>query len=128
MLFLGVGLAKLRRVNKLDHTTDLFNFLALFFVFSNAFLQPLWYFVDKYPNYLFWYYPTLSASSMLIAVSIALFSIRFLPERFPSAPKGPGELNPQMSDQQAREEIQGILESCMAELVKLQAAVKRLSG
>jgi hypothetical protein len=126
--FLGVSLAKLRLVNKLDHTTDLFNFVAMFFVFSNVLLQPLWYFADKYPDYLFWYYPTLSASSMLIVVSISMFSIRLLPEKFAAAPKDPGEINRLTSDQQAREEIQRILQSCMAELEKLQAAMKRLAG
>lgn len=129
VLFLGVGLAKLRFANKLDHTTDLFNFVALFFVFSNALvLQPLWYFADKYRDYLFWYYPTLSASSVLIVVSISLFSIRFLPEKVPATPKDPSELNRLTSDPQAREELQGILQSCTVELEKLQAALKRLAG
>jgi hypothetical protein len=128
LLFLGVSLAKLRHVKKLDHTTGLFNFAAMLFVFSSAVLQPLWYFADKYPDYLSWYYPTLSASSMLIVFSISLFSIRFLPEKFLVAPKNPGDINQLTSDQQAREEFQRILQSCMAELEKLQAAVKRLAG
>jgi hypothetical protein len=128
VIFLGVSLYRLRSANQLDHTTDLFNFVALFFVFTNAVLQPLWYLADIYPKYLFWYYPTLSASSVLTVISICLFSIRFLPDKFPAIPKDPDEPSRLTLDRQARDELQGILQSCIAELEKLQTAVKRFSG